>query len=445
MADNKAEDPVTTDVPADAPEPEAAEAAPQPEPESEPQPEPEPAPEPAPDPAPEPAPMSDADYFIVVNPAEYKVPATDPEEKEEAKLGKVVVIHHGSELFEAGFANDETPTFVKHIVAGRAEEPGLIKKVVGDSKQASLPYPIQKGIVTDITAMEKIWGQAFAKLMVNTTESPVLLTAPLCPRANRDKITKSMFDTFKVPAVYIAQGPVLSLISDGRTTGIVVDVSDNLTHIVPVYNGYSIKEAVQRLEFGARHVTYSLMKLLAQKGFSADTTAEQEVVRMIKAKVCYVAQDFNSEVASVPDEKFDLPDQKSIKLSSERIEAPELLFEPNLAGLEGDGIATAIYNSITSCDPDIQASLYGAIVLAGGTTMMKGFAQRVEKDVKALSQGAQVKVISPANAQYSAWAGGSILGSPKMNSLFQSLVITKQEYCESGASVAGKMHAAPGN
>jgi len=332
---------------------------------------------------------------------------------------------------------------------------------VGDEAQSkrgvlTLKYPIEHGIVTNWDDMEKIWHHTFYnELRVAPEEHPVLLTeAPLNPKANRERMTQIMFETFNVPAMYVAIQAVLSLYASGRTTGIVMDSGDGVSHTVPIYevaalvvdNGSGMCKAGFAGDDAPRAVFPSIVGRPKMPGIMVGMDQKDSYVGdeaqskrgVLTLKLAYIALDFDTEMkeageSSDKEKTYELPDGNIITVGSERFRCPEVLFQPSFVGKEASGIHDTTFQSIMKCDVDIRKDLYGNVVLSGGTTMFAGIGERMTKELTALAPSTmKIKVVAPPERKYSVWIGGSILSSL---STFQQMWISKGEYDESGPTI----------
>lgn len=208
-----------------------------------------------------------------------------------------------------------------------------------------------------------------------------------------------------------------------------------MTHTVPIYEGYSLPHATLRQDFAGRNITEFLIQLLMERGYALTSSAEREIVRDMKEKLSFVSMDSEQDLltsfkTNTIERTYELPDGQTIRLSSERFRAPEILFRPNLVGQEFRGLHQTSYASIMRCDMDIRRELFENIVLSGGSTMFVNLPERLQQEMLRLTPASiKVKIIAPAHRKYSVWIGGSILAGL---STFQHLWVSKHDYEEYG-------------
>ncbi|XP_042335165.1 actin-related protein T2-like [Sceloporus undulatus] len=345
-----------------------------------------------------------------------------------------VIIDNGSGSCKAGISGESQPQSVISSLVGcqRVEEYCTGKEALR-KKDNVLNYPVERGIISCWDNMEKLWNHIYKyELKVKSSTSPLLLSEPpLNPLRNREIITELMFEHFKVPALYLSIQATLALYASARTTGLVMDSGHGVTHTVPIYDGYCLPHGVLRLDVAGKDITEYLSRLLENSRFSSSTRrANKAIAKNVKEKFCYVALDPKVEAKKKAEEVLKLPDGKTVKINFCR--APEILFVPKTIGIEMPGIHAMIIKSIRKCDKDISGSLYGNVVLSGGSSLFQGLDGRIFKEIEQhVPKDVPIRIIAPPERSCAAWLGASIV--THLDS-FKQMWFTFEDYKEFGVA-----------
>uniref|UniRef100_A0A669DJ79 Actin related protein 1B n=2 Tax=Oreochromis TaxID=8139 RepID=A0A669DJ79_ORENI len=285
----------------------------------------------------------------------------------------------GSGVIKAGFAGDQIPKYCfpnyvgrpKHVrvMAGALEGDLFIGPKAEEHRGLlSVRYPMEHGIVTDWNDMERIWQYVYSKEQLQTFSEEVSSSPPLSrPHTSFILCCSQRYAT-------------------GRTTGVVLDSGDGVTHVVPIYEGFAIPHSIMRVDIAGRDVSRYLRLLLRKEGYNFNTSAEFEVVRTIKERACYLSLNpQKDETLETEKAQYVLPDGSTLNIGPARFRAPELLFRPDLIGDESSGIHEVLAYAIQKSDMDLRRTLFSTIVLCGGSTLIKGFGERLLTEVKKLA------------------------------------------------------------
>ncbi|TET61480.1 MAG: actin, cytoplasmic 2 [Promethearchaeota archaeon] len=362
-----------------------------------------------------------------------------------------VVLDIGQFSSKIGLAGEDSPSQVFLTMVGKPKYQSVSvnyesKKssedeiYVGDEIQSiglyKIFHPIEKGIIVDWTHFKIILDYIFYNLRVDPTLVNILFAVhPLFPYKDLEKIFEVFLEQFQVMAFYPVLDSMLTLYSGGFQTGLIVEIGDSNTRIVPIYEGYKLEHAVRILDIGGRVLTRHMEHTLESIGWSVDSSIRRELVRVLKEKACFVSLDYKEDLkrSEQYEKEYSLPDGSTISLNKERFIVPEILFKPT-SQLEEDALHVAIMDVIEACDLDIRPDLLNNIFLSGGSSMFPNLKSRIYQELelelaRRKKKSQMIRIIAPMERTFSVWIGGSILA---LIPEFSKNWITRAKYFNEG-------------
>ena len=338
--------------------------------------------------------------------------------------------------------------------------------------------PLSRGLLGDIDLQLDIWDKIFSqnyslnKDEENIKNSLLIFTyTPMAPDDVMEGFFEMIFEYFNFDACIKSIPHIFTAIYNkkkypdkiNKTVQLVIDSGFSSTTIVPIFNNKPVYNAIKRVEISGKLMTNYLKECLSNT-VDLDVRKEFFLANLIKEEMCFFSQDFPKDMKLAKEgdtymKNFILPEYRHkpstffenennskfmIKLNNLRFIVPELLFNPNIIGIEAGGIHEGVLSSISECHKDYKDLLYQNIITNGGITKIPGFNQRLCNELS-------------SSVDYSFVNGVQIFGEEKNtnniyeepviegmklfaldNELIQDLAITKNDYDEIGFNIVWK-------
>ena len=355
-----------------------------------------------------------------------------------------IIIDVGSGLMKVGFSGEDGPRNIFNSIVGIPKMAGLkvgmeqkeryvAEEAISNAVFMNFYSPIQRGEVVDWDKFETLMHYLlYNQIEVVPEDMSVLITeTPLSSKKNRSKISELLFEKFNVQKCHIANSSMLGLFSYGKSSGIVLDCGYNITSTVPVYEGFPLVYASQKINLGGEDLSNKLYDIIKGKLDKTYKTIKGKLLSEdIKDKLGYVSMDIKQEGEKI-EQKYILPDSKELTLGNELFEVNEILFNPG-ENPELKSVTNMVVDSLNLCDDDVKKEINESVCLIGGTTLMKNFSERLRLELSDNKDFGMYNMAPAPERQFSAWIGGSIMSSLDN---FQYLWVSKEEFDENGKSL----------
>lgn len=279
----------------------------------------------------------------------------------------------------------------------------------------------------------------YHELRVGPEETGLLLTEHIfTDNTTRAETATLLFDEMDTKALMFVPQEFLALISSGHESGIVINMGNTYTSIVPIWNLNILRDKAVVLQVGGQDVTRALELLLKQRRSDQvyrTSDFDPLVVEDIKERRGYVALDYEVEM-SKPETlstEYELPDCQVVKLGRELFQCTECLFQPHLFGIKNTpGLIESVNQLIDTLNGEIKQEIVASqtVFLTGSSSMFPGLVERLRAGIG--EKHSALKVIAQPERKMSAWIGGSVWAELSSS---KNLWTTKEEFDAHGPDV----------
>ncbi|CAC5420115.1 unnamed protein product [Mytilus coruscus] len=298
----------------------------------------------------------------------------------------------------------------------------------------------------DMEMMSAVFDYIFKGLKADSAKYWIMLSTPYkLGDAAMSSLMKILTDRFNTKGVCMVMQSLLALYSYNATSGIIVDIGERM-EILPIFDGVLIEGGVSRQSYGGQKIADSLNSSLVEHKYNFVTPVDKLLVRYVMEQSCYVCENYkdmkskcdkdsDNYKATVYLNNFDLPEDAHMSVTHDIscFKSAEGFFNTDLWGMDYPCVHKLIYQAIQSCPMDNRKHMYRAIYLSGGVTMLPGFSERLQAELKKLAPpSVLVEVHASPQRYYSAFIGaGTLLSNLAIS---EQIFISSEEWKKDGAA-----------
>lgn len=296
-----------------------------------------------------------------------------------------------------------------------------------------LVYPINNGKIDDYDILSLFLNYILGgQISFELDETSILFAEPInCLTEDREKLIQIFFEDYCVKRVFLIKPSILTLLSEGKSTGIVVELGEDTTNFIPIFDKFWIRHATTSINFGRKDMIEYMKDLIKVEHH---ITISSQVAKYIVNQLCYISQFYEQE--KIDGEYYKLEERnQEIYIKEPRIKCPEILFRPEINSQTSQykGIQYYLLDSINKCDKELKNEFLKNIVLTGVNSNISGLKERLRREICSNLNLSESEVKITINEEGVQQGLKTLFSDP----VFEQMWITKEEYEDyNGARIA---------